>query len=1432
MAEAMKKYIFGKLTAVLTAIGILLPALPGAAAETVYLADIGFDEEITNDISEYAEVQGSESARVATDGPGNKSYTVECGYTDNDITVYFPGYSAEKKYAVQFDIREEGVPFGGKITLNNALGITAQLLNIDENGILRTGRNQRLGSIKSQKMQTVTIMLDTALKRYTVLVNGECAVYRLAMDVSLENVSELVISTNASGGDSRIYIDNVRIYNGDEYINKKSGHTYNPARTEYIPVDESGAVNKIYYKNALDSSSAVTMAKNAKSNRIGFETEGENGFVRMTKDTVSDMYFDISNLGKTSKKVIAEADFRFNKAMPEIMFYFRDNVTGGTQTNFAPVSLKENMLTAQGRSVQLRKKVWYTVSVALDMSSHRYKVFLDGELIADNLSFNGNFGEISVWRMYVNGDTRFGSVDIDNLALYAGTEPRDISNDTTEAKSIFTADEALSFLRGKKAISLYGNTSFSGGVKKALEDKTEIRSDDVLISPSAFPELFGKTPQINNGAVTIGNISMTVGSDIMKVGGAEKKIPNPPELIGEKVYIPAIAYGEAQTEQGFVNDNHGMLVTGSSIKENDSRMKEANIYLFFDRKSGDELKEQFLKNTDNGSAHPRLLATAEDFSRLRGEVQTDPVKAEWYKSVLKTADAILSQEPSEYKISNGRLLDVANRVQSRMEYLGFAYQISGNEAYAKRGVEELEAVCAFPDWHPDHYLDTGTLAAGVAIGFDWLYHYMTEEQREKIAASAKKLALDTAKDGYYGTAAYNDFWCKTETNWGIICNGGIADLALATGEYNTDEAMEVLSNALISMEYPWYRLAPDGAWYEGTGYWEYLLTHLSRFMGCYETAMGEAFGKDYMGLDRYGYFQAYFIGPDGLSNNFNDADEVNVQCDGQFYLAKVYDDDNLMLYRRDQMEKFNISPGVCDIIWYDSSLTGQNLEINLEKDAYYRETEFVAMREKWGDENAAWLSFHGGMSNAAHDHIDKGTFVYNIGGVRWAVETGREMLSYSVENPAVAAGYDGRYYYRRKGEGHNILVVNPDKNLEMNINGFAKVGRPVTGENGSFAVMDLSDAYRDKATGYKRGWMLSDSGRTLTVRDEISLKGESEMHWFMHTRGEIRIIDNNTAVIYQDGKQLLMQFKTNAEDAELKGTDAVSFPQSPQFTQTENKEFSKIDYELKGSGDVAITVKMSLLGETGSKSGVDETPIDQWNENTIAAGEEYSCCSRRLDGIFADGRLLTKFDPETFAYTYSKNQRGDMPEITASSPDCQPETEYYKRYDGTDVALITLKDEKGMSTTYTVVINEYDESSIDVYNPYPLTAVKASSEQKEGAEQNLKENSCDGDFNTRWSANGKGEWCIYDLGEVRSIDAFAAAFWMGGQRRFSFDIAVSEDGKNYKNVVSATTKGNSEDAEVYLPQSSVRGRYIKLTGYGSNTNDWNNVLEFMALTKK
>lgn len=1427
----MRFGVIRRAAAAVISAAMLTASIPVIAAQD-YLVDISFDDIITNDHSEYVSVDGSSSGRVVEDGVRNKSYTVECGNIDNTLKVFLPEFESDSKYVIQFDIRVEGAPAEGKITITNPEGSTYDVLTIDSDGNLRAKDNMLIGGINSTTMNTVSIMLDNGLKTNSIGFNGKIKYYRQNMDVALPGVSELSIATYATMENTNLYLDNIRVYSGDRYINNKTAVKYNEESIDYIAEDESGLSNKIYYKNKLDSSASMSMTKLAKRNTIEWIEDGEGGFTRITKSTSDDAMIDMT-IGGTTKRVVAECDVRFSKYIPETLFYFRDN-SGATQINVALVTIKEDKVIAQGSSMQLRKNVWYTVSVAIDIARHTYAVYVDGELIAQNLSFNEEFQNISVWRMYVGG-TDQGSIDIDNLALYGGTEPRDIENDVVTATSRFSDSTALSFLRGKKAIQLYGNTAFINGEKTKLEKETVIRNDEPLIDQSTFENFFGVSVALSGETINAGNAKMAVGSDKLTVDGKEYNLSAAPEIIDGTLYLPAREYGEYCVANGFVDDGHGMIVIGNNLDSADARLKQANIYLYFDRKPVEELKEQFLANTDNGTEHPRLIATAEDFERLRNEVQTDSLKAEWYKAVIASADSIIDQSVLEYKINGGRLLDVANAALLRMEYLGFAYQMTGDRKYADKGIAEMEAICAFPDWHTEHYLDTGTIASAIAIGFDWLYDAMTDEQRENIVTVSHKYALETAKMAYYANADFNDFWADTETNWGIICNGGIANLALATGEYNTDETMEVLYNALRSIEIPWYRIAPDGAWYEGTGYWSYLLTHLTLFMSSYKTVMNEPFGESYMGMDKYAYFQAYFQGPDGMPNNFHDADEATVENTGQFYMADIYDDPSLMLYRISQMEQYNITPCIFDIIWCKAGIQNENSSINLDNEKYFRETEFVSMREDWNRDDSAWLSFHGGYSNNAHDHVDVGTFVYNIGGVRWAVDVGREMLSYVADNvnPAILAGYDSKYFYRRKGEGHNIVVINPSDALEQDISAFAQVNKPVSGTTGAYGTIDLSASYAVNASSYLRGYLLTDNRRTLTVRDEIKLMGESELHWFMHTKGDIRIIDNNTAIIYQDGKQLKLQFITSSDTAELKAVAAEPMPETPEFTNTENTEFSKIDYQISGSGNVSITVKMSLVGEIGSDTGVDDVPISEWDSliNLPAMQSEIAYGTGRLSGIYADGELVKDFSSEKFSYSVSRDENGNAPAITFGEGD-KVSTETYDSYDGTEMLLAHVTDENGRITTYTVNITDYDETNIDAYDRYQLTAISVSSEQIEEGINNIMSHSCDNDYNTRWSAQGVNEWCIYDLGEEKQIDAFAVAFWMGNQRQFSFDIAVSNDGRNFTKVLTATTKGTTEDAEVYVPEEAVKARYIKFMGHGSNTNEWNNVIEFMALKKK
>ena len=188
-----------------------------------------------------------------------------------------------------------------------------------------------------------------------------------------------------------------------------------------------------------------------------------------------------------------------------------------------------------------------------------------------------------------------------------------------------------------------------------------------------------------------------------------------------------------------------------------------------------------------------------------------------------------------------------------------------------------------------------------------------------------------------------------------------------------------------------------------------------------------------------------------------------------------------------------------------------------------------------------------------------------------------------------------REFYRARAEGHNCVVLNPGIKPEMDLYSVSKASEPITRTDSVYSTVDLSAAYAANASSYRRGFRMTDNMRTLTVRDEISLKGSTKLYWFMHTDGAIEIIDNETALITKNGKKLKVRILTNAPGCTLTAEKAESLPTSPKFNMTENTGVTKLSLHTeKASGDVSITVKMALVGESGSETAVDTSPISEW----------------------------------------------------------------------------------------------------------------------------------------------------------------------------------------------------------------------------------------------
>lgn len=118
----------------------------------------------------------------------------------------------------------------------------------------------------------------------------------------------------------------------------------------------------------------------------------------------------------------------------------------------------------------------------------------------------------------------------------------------------------------------------------------------------------------------------------------------------------------------------------------------------------------------------------------------------------------------------------------------------------------------------------------------------------------------------------------------------------------------------------------------------------------------------------------------------------------------------------------------------------------------------------------------------------------------------------------------------------------------------------------------------------------------------------------------------------------------------------------------------------------------------------------------------------------------------------------------------------------------------------------------------------ASSFQDDAWGTNPPEDAFDGDLNTRWSAEGIGEWIQYSFCQTRTLESIDIAFHWGDVRRYSFIVEVSTDGRAFTQVFSGTSSGTSSSRESF-DFSDTSAKYVRITGSGSNVNLWNNYAE-------
>lgn len=824
------------------------------------------------------------------------------------------------------------------------------------------------------------------------------------------------------------------------------------------------------------------------------------------------------------------------------------------------------------------------------------------------------------------------------------------------------------------------------------------------------------------------------------------------------------------------------------------------------------------KKTSNG-VHPSVMLTPARVEEIKQAVQNDPVAKKSLETLRQKGDLILTQPLPTYTKNDGQRLDAANPILDDVETLAMLYQVTGETKYAQRAYDELEAAANFPDWGINVYLLVGTLSAATAIGYDWLYDFLTPQQRQVLVDALQKHSFRHALNTYHAQPPLDSTdtqtWYRIKNNWAVVCGGGTAMAAMAVFDALPEVCAEILEYSLPCIDNYLSLFAPDGGYMEGTLYWGYSTYYFTRMLAAMETSLGTDYGRyDEPGVSKTAYFPIY-MQSDVAAFDFSDSNLIiNRNADMQYY-ARRNGDTSLGSIRRNALEAGLETATMYDLLWYDPSFDG-NVSA-LAKDYYFGEVETGSLRAAFNDTDSLFIGFHAGKNGVSHSHTDNGTFVLDALGTRWFMDLGKEQFSYDIR----MAGVTG--YYRHRAEGHNCIVMNPDEGNGQIDTAFAPVTDFKSTPEEAYAIVDLTSSYSPTSTRVTRGYKLTQNRTRAVIQDKVVNKRPADYWWFAHTAAKVRLsADKRSAVLERDNKKLLVYLQSDDKNIRFSLMEAKAFRGSPHPSmETSNDGISKLAIHVEDATELEYAVNFVPLREGDSSAAYmgEYVPIDQW-----ATHEAKFTPMAKLDDILLDGEPLEGFDPDRFAYTAYLDFGDPTPQVQALSDKQVQITEsdgYPPKYDIT-VQKPGKPSGRGYYSVSFVMAPKRDLPEGEELRP---VSVKASDYQIENGVHYTPQNTIDGNEEdaSRWSALGE-QWIEYDFGETIPLKYVALKFMNNTQRRSLFDVEVSEDGVSYHKIYNGNSSGGYAGFETFAVKPA-QARYVRLNCHGNSSSDWNSLIE-------
>lgn len=936
---------------------------------------------------------------------------------------------------------------------------------------------------------------------------------------------------------------------------------------------------------------------------------------------------DVDIGGNISRHYIGEKDTSFNTQSGIVCngVAYTDNYVAEATINIKKLSGNAFIALFDSKSAKNTAGKWRlgtkisvgndgNVYAALGSEKKKIEAFTGNNLIKYSAAYDETNGTCTVYinetklfsaspydgsgKIYGSAHHRYFGIDMTN---YGGKGEVEFYLDDVSiynGKALLTKEEIVSvperdsvmeneydakfYLRGADAFSLYSDYWFHDGerVKYMSDSEKPILHDGTLYMPVSL-------------ALKAGYKTDSVTKKVLK--GREYILPDSSgkTLTKDKRGFFILTNGEFRYTDG---ENFTDLYEAADV---------VYRYLQFDNPNGEKVISDMKSNGKYG-VHPRILYTSENLDYLKSKFNAGAEKIE--RKAISEGDFWINRAhdfESQRPLSTSDCTTMVHKFQTAMQKLTAAYLLSGNTKYADSGIDYMKKLCSWDDIGTSQSgLITAHWSIGMALGFDGFYDRLTAEDKKFIMEAVLRLPYAETQKAYSGKS-FEPYWITIDDNFAAVCGGGLLTLSLAFADEDGFDASWMIENVIKTLGVFTSLYFPNGGYYEGRDYSDYALSNL--YIGM--EALFNSCGTDYGLGSAKGFSEAgsYFPYTQGGGNaiNVHDDDRGMFYSEVPFWLAARYGETSYAELAKKQMKQGGKELTLTGYLYCCKAADayGESNADNMPLDRYFGVSEVGTFRNTFDSLNATFAGIHGGRNGIDHDNLDLGEFVFASDGIPWVIDLGKD--SYSLPDYFGSNGYK---IYRKKAEGHNLVVINPKQDADTYFgqaaNTEVKLDFFKSADKAAMAAYDLTNAYSRDVNSYKRGFYFGDDRNTLLVQDEISLKQTSEFYSFIHTKADINILSNREAEFIQNGKKLHVYVYSNAEDYTLSVMDAKPLPSSPKVDgENDNNGIKKLAiHSENASGNVMTAFKLVPESDFFEAEPVLDSP-DKISEWTLPEGE-------------------------------------------------------------------------------------------------------------------------------------------------------------------------------------------------------------------------------------